>query len=109
MNTGKLHVLGDGISYDLAVLCHGIHLDLLGVLEELADNHRMTFRHIGGKSQEALKLVAVVADVHRGAREHIRRAYKHRKSDLVNKFVDVIHRCQSAPFRLVDADSSEHG
>ena len=33
--TGKLNVLGDGIFYNLTVLCHGVKLDFLGILQEL--------------------------------------------------------------------------
>ena len=41
MDTGKLNMLGDGIGQNLTILCHGIHLNLLGILNELRHHDRM--------------------------------------------------------------------
>ncbi len=64
VDTGKLYVFGYGIGDDLTVLCHGIHLHLLGVFHELAYDHRVLLRHICRQLQETFKLVVVGADVH---------------------------------------------
>ena len=65
MDTGKLDVLADGIGDNLTVLGHGIHLHLLGMLNELAHHHGMVFRHIGCKTEEAFQLVFVGTYIHR--------------------------------------------
>ena len=52
VDTGKLDMLGDGIGQNLTIAGHGIHLNLLRVLYELADDHRMVLADVGGKPQE---------------------------------------------------------
>ena len=67
MYAGKLDVLRDGILDNLAVAGYGVELNLLGILEELGDDHGELLGHLGGLSKEAMHLLVVVAYVHRGA------------------------------------------
>ena len=60
----KLDVLRDGIGQYFTVACHGVHLNLLGVLDETTDHHGMVFRDVGRQLEEALELFLVGADVH---------------------------------------------
>ena len=41
VHTGIFNVLADGVGNDFTVLCHRIHLNLLGVLDKGADYHGM--------------------------------------------------------------------
>ena len=105
---GKLYVFGDGVGFDFAVLCHGVHLDFFSMLYKLGYDHRMLFRHVCRKFEESLEFVVVRAYVHSGAGEHVRRSDEHGIAHFADKFFDVGHRCQFAPARLVDAESVEH-
>ncbi len=62
--TGKLDMLRNGVSNDLTVFCHGIHLNLLGMLDELAHYDRMILADIGSQLEETLQLVLIRAYVH---------------------------------------------
>ena len=108
VNAGELDVLRDSVSDNLAVLCHSIHLDLLSMLDELAHNNRVVLAHVSRKLQESLQLVLVRAYIHGSAREHVRRTNEYREADTIDEAVDVIHACEGAPLRLVDAVIGEH-
>ena len=47
VDTSELDMLTNGIGKNLTVLCHRIHLYLLGMLNELRNHHRMVLAHIG--------------------------------------------------------------
>ena len=64
MYSRKLNVFGDCISDDFTVLCHSIHLHLLGMFDELADHYRMLLRYVGRQLQKAFQLFLVGAYVH---------------------------------------------
>ena len=59
VNTRILDVLRDGVSYDLALICHGIHLDLLSTLDEARDDHWMLLADVSGHLEEAHELVLI--------------------------------------------------
>ena len=109
MHTGKLDVLTDSIRYDFSILSHGIHFHFLGMLNKLTYYYRMFLRYIGCQFQETFQFFLIGANIHRGTRKHIRRTDKYRKTDLVNKFIDIIHRSQFTPTRLVYTNTVEHG
>ena len=46
MNTSKLDMLRDGISQNLPILSHCIHLYLLGMFDKLRHDDRMILRHV---------------------------------------------------------------
>ena len=102
-------MLGDGVGDDFAVLCHGVHLHLLGVLDELAHHHGVFLRYVGRQLEEALQLFLVGADVHGGAAQHVAGADEHGETYLLDESVDVFHRRQRAPLGLVYTDAVEHG
>ena len=108
MHTSKLNVLANGISQDLAILSHSVHLDLLGMLDELRHHHRVILAHIGSQLQEALQLVFVRADIHGSTAEHIRGAHQHREPYPLYELVDIFHRGQRAPLGLVHTQLVEH-
>ena len=103
VDTCKLDVLGYGISHDFAITCHGVEVDFLGVLDKLRYYHGVVFAHVGGKLQEAVKLLVVGADIHRRAREDVRRTHEDREANALHELIDVVHALERAPFRLVDA------
>ena len=41
VHTGKLDVLRDSVCYNLTLVGHGIHLNLLGTFDEAGDDHRV--------------------------------------------------------------------
>ena len=71
MDSCKLDVLGNGIGDNLSIACHCIHLNLLGVLDELAYHHRVVLTDIGSQFEELFKFFLVGAHVHRSSREHV--------------------------------------
>ena len=108
MDTGKLDVLRDGVGDNLTVLSHGVHLNLLGVLDELAHNDRMVLADVGCQLEESLQLVLVGAYVHGSTREYVRRTYEYGEAYTLDEAVDVLHACKCAPLRLVDAVVGKH-
>ena len=106
--TSILHVLRDGIFDDLALVGHGIKLNLLGLRHKLRHHHGELLRHLGSHVEEALQLLLVVAHVHRSTREHVRRTHQNGIAHLVDKLLDVVEACQRTPSRLVDAQFVEH-
>ena len=108
MHTGKLHMLAYGRDLYHAPLSHGIHLDLLGVVDELAHHDGVVGAHLGRLSQITVQLVTLVDHMHRGAREHIRRTYQHGQPHLVHEVVDRLHGRKLTPPRLVDTQSVAH-
>ena len=103
VDSGKLDVLTDGIGDNLAVARHGIHLHLLGMLDKLTDNNRMILTHVSCQFEELLKLFLVGAYVHGSTREDVGRTNEDGEAHLVDKLVDVVHRGEGTPCRLVDA------
>ena len=64
MYPGKLNMFRDSVCHNFSVLCHRIHLHLLGMFDELADNHWMLLRYIGRKLQEAFQFFLIGTNVH---------------------------------------------
>ena len=104
MDTGKLDMLRDGVKFDFSVLRHCVHLNLLGLLNELADHHRVFLRHVGRQTEEARKLLLVGADIHGGARKHVGGTHKNWESYLGHELVDGFERRKLTPARLVYPD-----
>ena len=109
MYTGKLDVLTDGVGDNLAILGHGIHLYLLGVLDEAAHHYGVLLRYVGSEVEEALQLILVGAYVHGSTGEHVGGTHEHGETYLLDEGVDIVHRGQCAPLGLVNADAVEHG
>ena len=78
------------------------------MFDEFGHHHRVLFRHVGRQGQKVFEFFAVRHDVHRGAGEHVARPDQHREAHFVDETVDVVHRGQFPPSRLVDADPVEH-
>ena len=57
--TGKLDMFRNGVSDNLAVACHCVHLHLLGMLDELAYHHGVILTHVGSQFKELLKLLLI--------------------------------------------------
>ena len=64
MYTSKLDVLRDSVCDNLTILGNGIHLNLLGMLDELAHYNRVVLANVGSQLEESLQLVLVRANVH---------------------------------------------
>ena len=108
VDTGKLNVLTNGISHDFSLLSHAIEVYFLGMLNKLADDHGMILTHVGCQFQEALEFFAIGTHIHGRSGKHIARTDKNREADTVNKLINVVHRRQRAPLRLVDTIAGEH-
>ena len=109
MHSSKLYVLGNGVGYYLAFVCHSIHLYLFGSLDEARDDDRMLLTHIGCHLEETLQLVMIGAYIHRCARENVGRTHEYRESYLGYEFIDVSHIGQFLPCWLHHSDAVAHG
>ena len=105
---GKLDVLGDGVFDNLTILCHGVELDFLGVLQELRHDDGVFLGHLGGHLEELLQFVFIVADVHGRSREDVGRTHQDGIAHLGDKALDVFEAGQLLPGGLVDAQLVEH-
>ena len=74
-----LDVLHHGGDVDVLPVAQRVDVDLDRVLDEPVDEHRAADR-----AHRRAELVVVVADPHRAAAEHVRRAHEHRVADLVS-------------------------
>ena len=104
MHSRILNVLRDGVQQDAAVLRHGVDVDLARVLDELGDDHWLISRDLAREIEESRELVLRVRHVHRGPREHVRRAYEARVADVLAKGERILVRREHTPFWLVDAN-----
>ena len=109
MYASELDVLADGVSDDFTILGHSVHLNLLVVLMEFADNNRMFLADVGSQLEETLQLVLVGTYVHGCTAEHVGRTHQYREPDFLDKLVDVIHRCECSPCWLVNPNAVTHG
>mmetsp|Transcript_68195 Transcript_68195/g.162793 ORF Transcript_68195/g.162793 Transcript_68195/m.162793 type:complete len:272 (+) Transcript_68195:3355-4170(+) len=101
-------MLGNHARHHLAVLRDSVHLNLLGVLDELGDDDGMLFADAHGRPQEVLQVLVVVAHVHRRAGEHVRRADEARVRHLGAEGLGRGHVGDLAPLRLVDPELVKH-
>ena len=104
VHAGILDMLADRIRQQVAVTGYPVEFDLLGVLDELADDHGMLARYIDGLSQEALQFGVVRGHRHGGAAEHVGRPHEHRVARLVREGLGFLDRAELAPFGLVDPE-----
>ena len=109
VHTGIFDVFANGIGYDFTVLCHGIHLHLLGMLYETADHHGMLLGDVGRKGEETVQLVVIAAHVHGRTGQYIRWAHQHREAHPADEGMDVLHGGERAPFWLVHTYAVQHG
>mmetsp|Transcript_7752 Transcript_7752/g.19782 ORF Transcript_7752/g.19782 Transcript_7752/m.19782 type:complete len:385 (-) Transcript_7752:47-1201(-) len=107
MHARVLHVLRNRVVDHLAVGGDRIHLDLLGVLDELGDHDRVLARDARRLREVAHELFGGVGDVHRRAREHVRRPDQARVLHLLAERLRHVHRDKLLPSRLVHIDRVE--
>ena len=108
VNASKFYVFADSIFNDFAVVGYCVKLYFFGFLHKLRNNHRIFLAYFACHLQESLQFFFVVANIHCSTREHIRWTNQYRIAHAVNKFLNVVHACQRAPLRLVDAELVEH-
>ena len=87
---GEFDMLTNRIGDQLPLVRHCIHLDLLCILHKVGDHHGVLLRDIRGKTEEALKLLLIGADIHRCTTEDIGGTYKNRIADLIDKVLDIV-------------------
>ena len=109
MHAGIFNVLTDSVCHNLTILCHSVHFHFLSVLNELAHHYRMLFRYVCSQFQEAFQFLLIGADVHGRTTQHIRGTYQNREAYFINKSMDILHRSQCAPFRLIHPNAVQHG
>mmetsp|Transcript_25250 Transcript_25250/g.75010 ORF Transcript_25250/g.75010 Transcript_25250/m.75010 type:complete len:998 (+) Transcript_25250:65-3058(+) len=100
-----LDVLRHGVQQHLAVARHRVHVDLAPVLDELGDDDGVLLGDLRRLRQEAGELALRVGDVHRRAREDVRRPDEARVADARAKRERVLLRGEQLPLWLVDADA----
>ncbi|EJX09160.1 hypothetical protein EVA_02729 [gut metagenome] len=78
------------------------------MLQEAAYHNRMLLGNVGCELEEAFQLFLIGTYVHGSTRKHIRRSYQYWETYASDKFVDILHRSQCAPFWLVHTDAIQH-
>jgi hypothetical protein len=66
-------MFGNGMNQKISFVGNAIHVDLLSVVDEFGDDHRVLWGHSGSCRQSILEVRFLPDDIHRGSREHIRR------------------------------------
>mmetsp|Transcript_42300 Transcript_42300/g.106728 ORF Transcript_42300/g.106728 Transcript_42300/m.106728 type:complete len:1156 (-) Transcript_42300:1205-4672(-) len=107
VHASVLHVLADRVADELTLRGHRVHVDLLGVLDELADHHHVVRRDRGGAVQELLQLLVRVHHVHAGAAQHKAGPHQARVAHLVAEAQRLLEVHAVAPARLVHAQQVE--
>ena len=79
------------------------------MLEELRHHDGVFLADVGRHGQEAFQILLRVAYIHGSTRENITGADKHGETDALYERIDVVHRRERAPFRLIHTNASEHG
>ena len=104
MHTSKLNMLGNGIFHHLAVLCHGIELNLFRILQELGNHYRIFLGNLGSHFQEVLQFFFIVAYIHCSTGKHIRRTHQYRIAYFLNEALHIFQTGKFLPSRLVDTE-----
>lgn len=78
VHAGVLDVFGHGVDDELAFVRDRVDVELLGALNEFADDDRVQRRDRCGRGQVVLKRRFLVNDVHRRAGQDVRRPNEHR-------------------------------
>ena len=93
---------------DLTILGNSVHLNLLGVLNVLGDNHRVLSRNLSSLVQVVLKILLRVNCVHGSTRKNIRRSDKHRVRHLVTEVLSLSKASKLLPSRLINLNAIQH-
>eukprot|EP00162_Nutomonas_longa_P015353 comp22285_c2_seq1/m.53234 comp22285_c2_seq1/g.53234 ORF comp22285_c2_seq1/g.53234 comp22285_c2_seq1/m.53234 type:complete len:353 (+) comp22285_c2_seq1:2477-3535(+) len=107
VDTGVLNMLRERADNNLAVLRHGIKVKLAVAVVELGDHNRVVRADAGGLLEKMVEVLLTADHAHRGTREHIGRAHKHRVADLVGKLLGLLNCGKLGPGRLVDLERVE--
>ena len=82
MNASLLDVLHDAANYHgPGGVCHGVHIELEGIFEELVDEDRMLWRRIHRVGHVSVECARIVDNRHRSSPEHVRRTHHERVAD----------------------------
>ena len=108
MHAGKFNVFGNGVFYDFSVLRNSVEFYFFGILHKFRYHDGVFFRYMSSEGEELFQPFHVVAYVHGGTREDVRRPYQYGESYIFDKCLDVVHRSQFFPCRLVDTELVEH-
>ncbi len=99
----------DSVCHNFSILCHRIHLHLLGMFNELADNHRMLLR----RWPQVAGSVPSSSCWNKRSLQHLKarnfRANQHGETYFFHKLVDVVHARKLAPASWIYADTIQHG
>mmetsp|Transcript_32322 Transcript_32322/g.72942 ORF Transcript_32322/g.72942 Transcript_32322/m.72942 type:complete len:353 (-) Transcript_32322:3441-4499(-) len=107
VDAGVLHVLGDRVVDDDTISGDGIDLDLLRALDELGDDHRVIGRHVARKLQELDQIRIGEDDLHRRARQHVRRPDERGVAHTPAEGLCLVDGGELLPLGLVDTDLVE--
>lgn len=108
MHAGILNVLGNEVSNHGTVVGDGVHLDLLGVLNVLGDDHRVLLRHVYGLVEVVGQVVLRVNGVHSSPGQDVRRTDQDGVGYPIAELSRLLNACELLPSRLVDLNAVEH-
>ena len=107
VNTSGLDVLGDGVDNQLTVGSDGIHIDLLGTLDELGDDNGVVRGNGSGVQELLLELINTVDDVHSGTGQDVTGTNQDGVTNSVGEGLSIGDRGQFLPGGLVDTNAIE--
>ncbi|GKT75685.1 hypothetical protein ColTof4_08108 [Colletotrichum tofieldiae] len=107
VDTSLLDVLTNSMEDQVAVRSNTVNIDLLGTLNELADDDRVVGRHVGGGLKLLLQVLLTVNDSHGSTGKDVTGANKNGVSDLISKGLSLLDGGELLPCRLVDANAIE--
>ena len=103
MDAGLLDVLHDRADVRVLAVGERVDVDLDRVLEEAVDERAP----VDVRVERVDDLLRRVADAHRAAAEHVRRAHEHRVADAVRDRVRLGRRLGDPPLRAAHAERLE--
>ena len=78
------------------------------MLEELRHHDGVLLADVCRHGQEALQILLRVAHIHGSTRKNVAGTHKYGETYALYERIDVVHRCERAPFGLIHANASEH-
>jgi len=105
VHTGLLNVLADGVNNQLALGANSIDIDLLGTLNELADDNGVVRGDVAGSLQLVLQVLLAVDNSHGGSGKDVAGADKNGVADGVSELLSSLDRSEFLPRGLIDSDA----
>jgi hypothetical protein len=105
VNTGLLDMLANGVHNQVALGSNTVNINLLGALNELADDDRVVRRDAAGSLKLVLEILLAVDDGHGSARQDVTGTNQDRIADLLSELLSLLNGGKLLPGRLVNTDA----